>query len=271
MRKRKSIHPHQPNHERWMVSYADFVTLLFAFFVVMFATANENKGKVRLMGQAVRAALEEGAFANVGLGFREMIKRELKPDTKVESLKPNGTATEGGLDLATQAPKELQASLILLQRELRDEIRRGDVALRLTSRGLEISFRQAALFDSGDNAIKASAYAAIGKVGAAIRQVPNQVRLEGNTDNVPIHNQRFDSNWDLSASRSIAMLNLLVNKFSVPVGRLGVVGYADVAPVASNDTEEGRVRNRRVDVVILSETAAHAEPQGKLQSPSPAK
>lgn len=270
MRKRKSIHAQRPNHERWMVSYADFVTLLFAFFVVMFATANENKGKVRLMGQAVRAALEEGAFANVGLGFRESIKREMA-DTKVEALKPNGGATQDGLDLATQAPKELQASLILLQRELRDEIRRGDVALRLTTRGLEISFRQAALFDSGDNAIKASAYAAIGKVGGAIRQVPNQVRLEGNTDNVPIHNQRFDSNWDLSASRSIAMLNLLVSKFGVPVGRLGVVGYADVAPVASNDTEEGRVRNRRVDVVILSETAAHAEPQGKLQRPAPAK
>ena len=254
-----------------MVSYADFVTLLFAFFVVMFATANENKDKARLVGQAVRAAFEQGDFSHVGIGFRDLIKREMKTDTEVESLKPNGGSTQGGLDLATQAPKELKASLTLLQHELHDEIRRGDVALRLTSRGLEVSFRQAALFDSGDNAVKPTAYAAIGKVGGAIRQVPNQVRLEGNTDNVPIHNQRFDSNWDLSASRSIAMLNLLVNKFGVPSGRLGVVGYADVAPVASNETEAGRVQNRRVDVVILNEMAGHAEPQGKLERASPAK
>lgn len=270
MKKRKTIHG-RPSHERWMVSYADFVTLLFAFFVVMFATANQNKEKVRQMGESVREGFEQGSFSHIGTGFRELIKRELKTDRNVESMNPNGGATEGGLDLASQAPKELQASLTLLQRELRDEIRRGDIALRLTSRGLEISFRQAALFDSGDNTVKSSAFAAIGKVGAAIRQVPNQVRLEGNTDNVPIHNQRFDSNWDLSASRSIAMLNLLVNRFAVPSQRLGVVGYADVAPVASNDTEEGRSHNRRVDVVILTEMAASAEPQGKLQRPSPAK
>jgi chemotaxis protein MotB len=271
MKKRKLSNGPHPSHDRWMVSYADFVTLLFAFFVVMFATANENKGKVRQVSQAVRSALEEGTFANVGTGFRELIKREMKTDTKAESLNPNGGTTEGGLDLATQAPQELKASLTLLQRELRDEIRHGDIALRMTSRGLEVSFRQAALFDSGDNAVKSTAYTAIGKVGAAIRQVPNQVRLEGNTDNIPIHNQRFDSNWDLSASRSIAMLNLLVDKFGVPKERLGVVGYADVAPVASNSTEAGRVQNRRVDVVILNEMASNAEPQGKLQRPSPAK
>jgi chemotaxis protein MotB len=271
MRKRKTIHGQNPSHERWMVSYADFVTLLFAFFVVMFATANENKDKVRQVGQAVRSAFEEGDFSNVGTGFRALIKRDSKIALKVESLMPNGGATQGGLDLASQAPKELKTSLTLLESELHEEIRHGDIALRLTSRGLEVSFRQAALFASGDNAIKSSAYGAIGKVGDAIREVPNQVRLEGNTDNIPIHNPRFDSNWDLSASRSIAMLNLLVNKFGVPRERLGVVGYADVAPVASNDSEEGRAQNRRVDVVILTEMAATAEPQGKLQRPSPAK
>jgi chemotaxis protein MotB len=84
---------------------------------------------------------------------------------------------------------------------------------------------------------------------------------------VPIHNDRFRSNWELSAARSIALLNLLVDRYQVPAERLGVAGYADVAPVASNATEEGRARNRRVDVVILSERAARAEPAGKLNPP----
>jgi len=254
-----------------MVSYADFVTLLFAFFVVMFATASADRNKVRQVSAAVRAALEEGQFSHVGTGFRELIKRETESDQKVESVQPNGGQTEGGLDLGMQAPTELMSSMTLLQRELVNEIKHGDVAVRLTSRGLEVSFRQAALFDSGDNTVRTSAYSAISKVGAAIRLIPNQVRLEGNTDNVPIHNSRFDSNWELSTSRSIAMLNLLVDKFGVPRERLGVVGYADVAPVASNDTEEGRAKNRRVDVVILSNAAAYAEPQGKLRRPSPSK
>ena len=100
----------------------------------------------------------------------------------------------------------------------------------------------------------------MGKVADAILKLPNQIRLEGHTDNVPIHNEQFKNNWELSSARSIAVLQFLTDKFSVPVKRLAVSGYADVEPVASNDTEVGRARNRRVDVVILSSLASKLEP-----------
>ncbi len=265
---------HHPSHERWIVSYADFVTLLFAFFVVMFATANADKGKARAVGESVRAALQEGRISNVGDAIRQALSPNgNSPAHKRDATKkPNGGEEQNREDPSVEeqsarAYLELQPLMNNLKKQLQAEVQKGDVEVHMEPRGLAISFKQAALFASGEDRLKASAFGAIGKVGGAIRELPNQVRLEGNTDNVPIHNERFRSNWDLSAARSIALLNLLVDRFHVPPERLGVAGYADVAPVASNATEEGRARNRRVDVVILSERAARAEAAGKLNSP----
>jgi chemotaxis protein MotB len=270
-RKKKVSGQHHPNHERWIVSYADFVTLLFAFFVVMFATANADKGKARAVGESVRAALEEGRITRVGDAIRQALSHEPahKPDTR--QMPARGIAEDhDGPSVEEQSAKaylELRPLMEELKKQLHAEVQKGDVEVHMEPRGLAISFRQAALFASGEDRLKPSAFEAIGKVGAAIRELPNHVRLEGNTDNIPIHNDRFHSNWELSAARSIALLNLLVDRFQVPSERLGVAGYADVAPVASNATEEGRARNRRVDVVILSERAGRAEPAGKLNPP----
>jgi chemotaxis protein MotB len=265
---------HHPSHERWIVSYADFVTLLFAFFVVMFATANADKGKARAVGESVRAALEEGRISNVGGAIRQALSRDGASHVrKRDAVKqPSGEKDENrqGLGIEEQSARaylELRPLMDRLKKQLQAEVQKGDVEVHMEPRGLAISFKQAALFASGEDRLKTSAFGAIGKVGGAISGLPNQVRLEGNTDNVPIHNDRFRSNWELSTARSIALLNLLVGRFQVPPERLGVAGYADVAPVASNATEEGRARNRRVDVVILSERAARAEPAGKLNPP----
>jgi chemotaxis protein MotB len=108
--------------------------------------------------------------------------------------------------------------------------------------------------------ISADALPGLGKVAAAIAQVPNPVRLEGHTDSRPIHTARFHSNWDLSAARSIALLKILSERFGLPATRLSVAGYADTAPVAANDTEEGRTRNRRVDIVVLNQQGMQGEP-----------
>ncbi len=262
---------HNPSHDRWIVSYADFVTLLFAFFVVMFATANADKGKARAVGESVRAALQEGRISNVGDAIRQALSRDANsPVHKRDAAKrASGDKSENREapsieEQSARAYLELRPLMDKLKKQLQAEVQKGDVEVHMEPRGLAISFRQAALFASGEDRLKASAFGAIGKVGGAIRELPNQVRLEGNTDNVPIHNERFRSNWELSSARSIALLNLLVDRFQVPPERLGVAGYADVAPVASNATEEGRARNRRVDVVILSERAGRSEPAGKL-------
>jgi chemotaxis protein MotB len=123
-----------------------------------------------------------------------------------------------------------------------------------------VSLVQAAYFPSGEDRIFPEAYGSIEKVAEVIRKLPNPVRIEGHTDSVPIHNSRFRSNWELSAARSIRMLELLANRFGVPRERLAIAGYADNIPVSPNDTEEGRAQNRRVDLVILSEAGLAREP-----------
>jgi chemotaxis protein MotB len=162
---------------------------------------------------------------------------------------------------------ELLPSLQILSKELGDEIKAGKLQVNMGARGLIISFTQAALFPSGEDEIAKDFYPGIQKIANAIKQVPNPVRLEGHTDSVPIHNSRFKSNWDLSAARSIALLELFV-KSGMPPERISIAGYADTAPVDSNDTEAGRQRNRRVDMVVLNETGVKGEPE-RMAAPAP--
>lgn len=224
------------NHERWVISYADFVTLLFAFFVVLFATSNADRAKARAVSEAVKAAFSEKTYATVA-------------DSKIDKTKG-------------QLPKEdLSSTEALLRQQLKDEIRKGEIELHRESRGLVISFKQAGIFDSGDATVKDSALPSMAKLASAMEQIPNQVRLEGHTDNQPIYNDHFKNNWELSSARSIAFLQIITGKFHMPMDRLAVSGYADVVPIADNSTEEGRAKNRRVDVVILSASAAGFEPE----------
>jgi chemotaxis protein MotB len=123
-----------------------------------------------------------------------------------------------------------------------------------------VSFRQAALFPSGEDVIAKQAYPGLESVANAIRKLSNPVRMEGHTDSRPIRTARFRSNWELSAARSIALLNLFGDRFGVGRDRMSIAGYADNAPVASNDTEEGRAMNRRVDIVILNQQGILGEP-----------
>ena len=245
MSRKNKQHASHANHERWIVSYADFVTLLFAFFVVMFATAKADHGKAREVSAAVRAALD-GTKAPTAQEAASNAIEDAARDQREERM--------------AKAMLELLPSMELLKKELKPEIQLGTVELHMEARGLAISFKQAAFFDSGSSEVKATAIRTIGKVGEALKTIPNAVRLEGHTDNIPIHTDRFASNWDLSAARAIAVLDVLTSQFQVPRARLAVGGYAEVAPIAGNDTEDGRSRNRRVDVVILSEFGVSAEP-----------
>ena len=139
-----------------------------------------------------------------------------------------------------------------LAQALASEIGAGNVEVHLDARGLVISLRQAAFFPSGGDEIASSGFDSLEKISRTLRDLPNPVQLEGHTDSAPIHNQRFRSNWDLSAARSIAMLELFRDRFGIPGDRFAVAGYADAKPVDSNDSAEGRAHNRRVDIVILN-------------------
>ena len=257
---RNKKHPAQENHERWLVSYADFITLLFAFFVVMFATSQTDKGKAQQVAESVKKAFEQskmqsvvaailgGTVSNTGQGNAMM-------------RGPGGIAKPPAEAKKEQQLAELLPSYKLLTTELKREIESGRIQVSLEARGLTISFKQAALFPSGEDVITPDALDSITKVAEAINKLPNPVRLEGHTDSIPIHTARFRSNWELSAARSIALLELFSTRFGVSRDRLSIAGYADTAPVDSNDTEEGRARNRRADIVILNQTGILAEPE----------
>lgn len=249
MSRRKAKHAQHQNHERWIVSYADFVTLLFAFFVVMFATANADRGKAKVVAAAVKAAFNEGKASSVAQALA---------DSKSSSEDTKRSAEQA--ERAARAMLELMPEMKLLEKELKPEIERGAVELHMEARGLAISFKQAAFFDSGSDSVKSSALPIVGTVGAALRKIPNLVRLEGHTDNTPIHTTRFVSNWDLSAARAIAVLSVLNERFNIQRERMSIGGYADVAPITANNDEDGKAKNRRVDVVILNEVGASAEP-----------
>jgi len=265
------------NHERWLVSYADFITLLFAFFVVMFATAQKDKTKAKVISESVRDAIEHGQLTSAITGIlnHSHVPPKGKGDTREKAPPPDQPGTPGQylpkLDLPpTPPPKnqpvtqaDLVRSLAKLQEGLDVELKTGKVTLKLDRRGLVISLREAAFFASGDDAINPAGYSTLEKIARVVQALPNPLRLEGHTDSVPIHNSRFRSNWELSAARSIAMLGLLHERYGFPLERMSVAGFAENAPADTNDTEEGRAHNRRVDVVVLSAEALNGEPPSR--------
>jgi len=254
---RKKKHAEHANHERWLVSYADFITLLFAFFVVMFASAQADHGNAARVSESVRKALEEGQVKAVVAAILGGAK-DNKGQGNAMMKGPGGvqpTVREN------KPPADLAGSLESLQVALKPEIEKGQLRISLDQRGLVISLRESGFFGSGDDAVYPGTYRSVEKIAGAIAALPSQVRLEGHTDSVPIHNSRFRSNWELSAARSIAMLELLVSRFDIAPQRLAVAGYADTVPLESNETEQGRAHNRRVDIVILSEYGLHPEPK----------
>ena len=265
---RRKKHPEHENHERWLVSYADFITLLFAFFVVMFASSQADKSKAQAVSNSVREAFDAGAITALVTSVLGGTVGETGPG----NAQRNGP---GGAQIARYTGEkpglsegyggrlvELQPALEHLSEALRDEIASGQMQLSLEPRGLVVSFREAAFFSSGEAAVSEAHIDSIGKVAKVLRELPNPVRMEGHTDSVPIHNSRFESNWELSAARSIAMLELFANRFEIPREKLSIAAYADNAPVAPNETENGRSRNRRVDIILLSKIGVQAEPPG---------
>jgi chemotaxis protein MotB len=263
---RKRKNPEHESHDRWLVSYSDFMTLLFAFFVVMFASSQADKGKAQEISESVRHALEDGkvtaALATILGG------------AKGEKEKGNSMMRgPGGINKNVVNPPvngalvELLPSLEFLKSELKDELAQGKMQVNLTPRGLVISLKEAAFFETGDDTVTRTSLTSIDKVAAVIVRLPNPVRLEGHTDSIPIHNTRFRSNWELSAARSIAMMELLAERCRVPRDRMAIAGYADTAPIESNDTADGRAHNRRVDIVILTQLGLDREPVPRAQTP----
>ena len=235
--KHRRRHEEHSNHERWLVSYADFVTLLFALFVVLFASSYRDKKAIQNVSKAVKN------------GFQAM---EAFPpsDTTVDNnriigeAKPSTVPANAGIDMM-----ELQKRL---HKALGKEIERNEIQLRMTPEGFVISLHELGFFDSGEARLKPGAGDKIKRIAEVLLQYGLDMRVEGHTDNVPIHNQSFASNWELSTARAMAVAMMLLNEASVDPQKLSIAGYGEYHPANTNDTPEGRAANRRVDIVVVS-------------------
>jgi chemotaxis protein MotB len=258
-------HQEHENHERWLVSYADFITLLFAFFVVMFASSQTDKGRAKQVSEAVEKALKEGSSVSMPPAVARILGGTIDDKGQGNAqMKGPGGAQKAAKEEPLPEVIELAASLKTISSELAKEIDAGSVEVSLQPRGLVVSLKQTAFFPSGNDKLDPATYPVLEKLAGALQPISNPVRVEGHTDAMPIHSARFRSNWELSAARSIAMMEALTSQFGVERERMAIVGYADTMPIASNDTPEGRARNRRVDLVILNNYAiARTEPEKK--------
>jgi chemotaxis protein MotB len=228
------------NHDRWLVSYADFVTLLFAFFVVMYASAQMDQKKAGRLSVAIESAFQQlGIFQADGH----------KPGKIPHKIPLSGNRTPGDNSAMKEDITSVQGEL---ENALAAEIKRNVVALHLEPDGLVISLREAGFFDSGSATMKAQAEDAFRRVAQVLQEHPYGVRIEGHTDPVPIHTSHFASNWELSTARATELVKILIEQHGIAAERLSAAGYAEFHPVASNATSKGRQLNRRVDVVILT-------------------
>jgi chemotaxis protein MotB len=248
---RRKSREHAENHERWLVSYADFVTLLFAFFVVMFATSRVNAQRVTQISEYYSAYMAKDSER-----LEEVLRDQaIRPPKEEANPDLRHILTEAEMAPVKRNVEERLAPLLEAER----------IELRLTPRGLIISLRESGFFAAGQADLLPGTEAVLSEVGGVIAGLPNQpVRLEGHTDNQPIQTARFPSNWELSTARAIAVLDLLVDRFSIDPFRVSVAGYGEHRPVADNATVEGRAKNRRVDIAILSQSAADMAPKQRL-------
>ena len=227
----------QVNHERWLVSYADFVTLLFAFFVVLYASAQVDRQRALQLSNAIRSGFQQ-------LGVFQNEKRE--PAT----VRPVGAATDS--NDAERKSEQFATLSSELQQALASEIARKEVTLHLERDGLVVSLREVGFFDSGSATLRPGAEKALARIAAILRTHSCAVRIEGHTDNVPIHNSQYASNWELSTARASGLVRILVDDYDVSPELLSAAGYAEFHPSSGNDTRQGRAINRRVDLVILN-------------------
>lgn len=243
---RRRAHSHS-NAERWVLSYADFVTLMFAFFVAMYAISQQDKSGAKRVSESVREAVKSG-------GVMTTVRSSMA--THDGSRTSVGLASNSLASPVTADPSLLE-SYRQLTKTLKNQIDSGKVSLSLGSRGLIVTLQERSFFPSGDDSIYSSSFPTIALIAGVIANMPNPIQLEGHTDSVPIHTERFKNNWELSTARSIALLQLLESEYGLEPGRFSVAGYAQNSPAASNTSEEGRARNRRVEIVILPVPIIH--------------
>ncbi|MBT3017743.1 MAG: flagellar motor protein MotD [Candidatus Thiodiazotropha endolucinida] len=257
-RKRKQEHV---NHERWIVSYADFITLLFAFFVVMYSISSVNEGKYRVLSQTLTEAFQENSRSVDPIQVGEINRNSgnmagLDQDNaliQTEQTQGPGTYQDPGLVMDKMPSNETQRLSFLaatIEDMLSDYVDQELVDVSFTEDRVIVNMKDKMLFPSASAHLSREAVNALRSISRVLNTVPNQIQVEGNTDNRPISTKEFPSNWELSAARAASVVHLMT-RMGIGAQRLSAVGYAEHRPVADNGTESGRAKNRRVSLIIM--------------------
>jgi chemotaxis protein MotB len=253
-----SPRPHRGkvSQDRWLVSYADFMTLLFGLFVVMYAFARADQKKQTQVGVAIDSAFK-------ALGIFSDSKRT--PD----QAQSGAAGSAGGTEQAAMpmnivmgedvlAPAQVRDDLEHVRRELTQtlskQVASHTVSMQMGRDGLVISLREAGFFDSGSARPKPESLPTIKEIATSLGHTPYDLRVEGHTDDTPIHTASFDSNWELSSARATGIARLFLELHALPPDRISAAGFAEFHPVAPNSTADGRAQNRRVDLVVMPRT-----------------
>ncbi|VAW34592.1 Flagellar motor rotation protein MotB [hydrothermal vent metagenome] len=244
MARKKKQEEHE-NHERWLVSYADFITLLFAFFVSMYAISTVNEGKYKALSESLQAAFTTTStaaiFSGAGTGGTGGGTGEV---SRLEAGEPP--------KISDRFRQNFSPDFKRISRALQSLKGKTNMTLMLDERGIVVRLSQPMLFKAGRAELKSDAYKVLDEIASAIKSTARNIRIEGHTDNIPVQSKEYPTNWDLSSARALVVLKYLLSAHSFDPTKISASGYGEYRPVATNDTLRGRAKNRRVDIVLLN-------------------
>ena len=251
MKRRRKEDEHE-NLERWLITYSDLITLLLAFFIMMYTFSKQDAQKYQEVSEQLKAIFTGGA---------SILKTGASTGSKAVIALPQTASSDK--DVEKQLEKEIQSMADAMDKEHKISVFRDE-------RGIVIRIMDRAFFDEGRAQLKETAKQALAKIAPTIMGSDSPIRIEGHTDNVPIKTSEFGSNWELSVRRATEVVRHLIEKHDFPAERISASGYAEYRPVASNDTAENRALNRRIEIILLKPSAADPL-NGRVAPPTPAK
>ncbi len=245
MARKKKQEEHE-NHERWLVSYADFITLLFAFFVSMYAISTVNEGKYKALSESLQSAFtvttsSAAIFSGTGTGG---LGSGLGEVPRLEDGQPP--------KISNKFRQNFSPDFRRLSKALKSLQGKTNMTLMLDERGIVVRLSQPMLYKGGSAELKPEAYAVLNEIAAVVKTISRSIKIEGHTDNLPVLSKEYPSNWDLSSARALVVLKYLLNEHAFDPTKISASGYGEFRPIATNDTLRGRSKNRRVDIVLLN-------------------
>ncbi len=271
MGRKKLPEAEKENGERWLLTYSDLITLLMIFFVVLYSMSNVDAQKFRAVAESLNAAMGGRTPSKLEIsteltGPNVIPQYSNKPQQYSKETTPDNKTSSGNVNQESMTIEQIKKNL---DKYAKDNGVQTTLVSSIEERGLVVSIKDTLLFDSGSAIVTPKAHEILNKISTVLSVAANYIKVEGHTDNVPINTFLFPSNWELSVIRATNVLQIMAGEGGISSDRLSATGYGEYRPIASNGEDEGRAKNRRVDLVILRTKYDVTEPskQAVVQMP----